>query len=82
MTIVIGYAELYYLLIGASRALALDKIAKTLHKEVHRLKALRLVNPNVRAEEIEFFEQELRNLSEIMASTSLRLDAIRVIVAT
>ena len=63
-----------------TRARALDKTAKTLHKEIDRLRALRLVNSNVRLEEVEFFQQELQDLTEIMASTSLRLDAVRVIV--
>ncbi len=45
-------------------------------------KALSLVNPNVRAEEIQFFEQQLEMLTEVLDSASLRLDALRVIVAT
>ncbi|MDP1558674.1 MAG: RNA polymerase-associated protein RapA [Nitrosomonas sp.] len=50
--------------------------------EIDRLKALRQVNPNVREEEIRFFEQQLDHLTQAFNSTKLRLDALRVIVAT
>lgn len=50
--------------------------------EIERLKALRQVNPNVRDEEIQFFEQQLQQLTGALKSSNLRLDAVRVIVAT
>lgn len=50
--------------------------------EIERLKALRKANPNVRAEEIRFFEQQLENLIHAFNSTNLRLDALRIIIAT
>ena len=53
-----------------------------LSKEVSRLKALQLVNPNIRQEEIEFFETQLAALSKILEAASARLDAVRVIVTT
>ncbi|MES0326872.1 MAG: RNA polymerase-associated protein RapA, partial [Gammaproteobacteria bacterium] len=56
--------------------------SEALLREVNRLKALSKVNPNVRASEIEFFENELAALSKVLDSASLRLDALRVIVAT
>lgn len=59
-----------------------DQTKQTLMKEVNRLKALRLVNPNVREEEIEFFEEQLAALTKVLESANLRLDAVRVIVAT
>lgn len=55
---------------------------QTLQKEINRLKALRLVNPNVRDEEISFFETQWRILDEVLDSAVPRLDALRVIVAT
>jgi ATP-dependent helicase HepA len=55
---------------------------QTLNREIHRLRALRQVNVNVRNEEIEFFQQQQEMLSRALQSASLRLDAIRVIVAT
>lgn len=56
--------------------------SEALLREVNRLKALSKVNPNVRDNEIEFFENQLSALSKVLDSASLRLDAIRVIVAT
>lgn len=50
--------------------------------EINRLKALQLVNPNIRREEIDFFEQQMTALSKILDAASPRLDAVRVIVAT
>jgi len=55
---------------------------QTLNREINRLRALRQVNPNVRDEEIVFFEQQQEMLNRALQSASLRLDAIRVIVAT
>lgn len=54
---------------------------QTLLKEINRLKALKLVNPNVREEEITFFETQWRVLDEVLDSAVPRLDAMRVIVA-
>ncbi len=54
----------------------------TLLTEINRLKALRRVNPNVRVEEIHFFERQLQTLGDSLDRASLRLDAVRVIVAT
>ena len=56
--------------------------SETLLREVNRLKALSKVNPNVRADEIEFFEDQLKALTKVLDSATLRLDAIRVLVAT
>ncbi|OQW40989.1 MAG: hypothetical protein A4S08_02980 [Proteobacteria bacterium SG_bin4] len=50
--------------------------------EIERLKALRQVNSSVRDEEIQFFEQQLQQLTGALESSNLRLDAIRAIVAT
>jgi len=55
---------------------------QSLEKEISRLKALKQVNPNVRAEEIEYFEQQWKMLDSMLDSTNLRLDAIRVVVTT
>ncbi|NNJ96231.1 MAG: RNA polymerase-associated protein RapA [Gammaproteobacteria bacterium] len=52
-----------------------------LMREINRLKALQLVNPNVRGDEIMFFEKQLQALSKLIDATRLRLDALRVIVA-
>ncbi len=55
---------------------------ETLLREVNRLKALSKVNPNVRDSEIEFFENQLTALTKVLDSANLRLDSLRVIVAT
>ena len=58
------------------------RIQQTFTPEIERLKALQQVNPNVRDEEIQFFEQQLQQLTGALQSSNLRLDAVRVIVAT
>jgi len=63
-------------------ALAHNQSEETLMREINRLKALRLVNPNVRVDEINYFERQLKLLAQAIDSASLRLDAVRVIVAT
>ena len=63
-------------------AQAHDKTKETFTLEIERLKALHKVNPNVREEEIQFFEQQLKDLTLALNTTHLRLDALRVIVAT
>ncbi|QOJ22256.1 MAG: RNA polymerase-associated protein RapA [Gammaproteobacteria bacterium] len=65
-------------LIAAAEA----RIQQTFTPEIERLKALQQVNPNVRDEEIQFFEQQLLQLTGALKSSNLRLDAARVIVAT
>jgi ATP-dependent helicase HepA len=55
---------------------------QTLDKEISRLKALRLVNSNVRQAEIDFFETQLSGISSLLESANLRLDALRVVVVT
>ncbi len=52
-----------------------------LQNEVNRLLALQSINPNVRDEEIHFFENQLKLVSEQIDAANIRLDAIRVLVA-
>jgi ATP-dependent helicase HepA len=61
---------------------AQNQIKQTVKQEIDRLKALYKINPNVRLEEIEFFERQLENLLKRLESANLRLDAIRIIIAT
>jgi ATP-dependent helicase HepA len=61
---------------------ALNQARHTLLGEVDRLRALRRVNPNVREEEIAFFEGQWQTLERIIEAVSPRLDALRVIVTT
>ncbi len=55
---------------------------QTLDREINRLKALQQHNPNVRDEEIQFFEQQLQALTEALTNSSPRMDAMRVIITT
>ena len=61
---------------------ARDQIQQLFTQEIERLQALQKVNPNVRMEEIEFLQQQLEGLLRMLHSMHLRLDALRVIVAT
>jgi len=61
---------------------ARDHSTQSLTREVDRLKALALVNPNVRNEEIEFMEQQREAVMVALDSATLRLDALHVVVAT
>lgn len=53
-----------------------------LFEEINRLRELREVNPNIRDEEIVFFETQWAQLNKSLNSASPRLDAVRVIVVT
>ena len=61
--------------------LAHQQSGEILRREINRLKALSQINPNIRDEEIEFFEQQLQALDEVLDAASLRLDSLRVIIA-
>ena len=49
--------------------------------EIERLQALQKVNPGVRDDEIEFFQNQLNHFEAALEQARLRLDAVRVIVA-
>ncbi|HKJ52232.1 MAG TPA: RNA polymerase-associated protein RapA [Gammaproteobacteria bacterium] len=53
-----------------------------LGREIERLLALQQVNPGVRDEEIGFFRQQQARFEAALEHARLRLDAVRVIVAT
>lgn len=59
-----------------------EKSHQMLSSEIHRLQALRQVNPNVREEEIDFLQNQLTALDQAINATTPRLDALRVIVST
>ena len=61
---------------------AQQNATEVLSKEINRLKALSKVNPNIRKDEIAYFEKQLSMLTEVIDAANLRLDAVRVIVAT
>ena len=59
-----------------------EQATEVLTKEINRLTALSKVNPNIRADEIQYFEKQLSTLKDVIDAANLRLDAVRVIVAT
>ncbi len=63
-------------------ALAHKEANESLNNEINRLKYLSNINPNIRPDEIAFFEQQLASLTQVLDATRLRLDALRVIVVT
>ena len=88
-----GYTSLLRDMVDASEKLANRQTPKLLAaaheqsqqmlgKEIHRLEGLARVNPNVRKEETEFLELQQQAVSAALDSASLRLDALRVLVAT
>jgi ATP-dependent helicase HepA len=91
--IIRGYTQQLRAMLAASETLA-DRQApqllaaaraqseRSLQQEIHRLRALGLVNPNVRAEEIGFLELQQEALDAALDAATLRLDALRVIIVT
>jgi len=88
-----AYSEEIRALIGSSEALANQKapaILKAAHKEaeqtltaeISRLKSLKKINPNVREEELQYFVDQYEALNKALDSSSLRLDAIRIVIVT
>ena len=65
-------------ILAAARKQALQMLGR----EIERLAALAQVNPNVRAEEIGFLELQQEAVMSALDSATLRLDALRVLVAT
>lgn len=61
---------------------ARKKSTSNLTIEIERLEALIEVNPNVRSEEIDYYRNQLQIINRKLDQSTLRLDALRVIVAT
>jgi ATP-dependent helicase HepA len=91
--IIRGYTGLLRDMLDASEALAGSQtpaLLATAHEqsrqllgnEIHRLEVLSRVNPNVRKEETEFLELQQEAVAAALDSATLRLDALRVLVAT
>ncbi len=59
---------------------AVEKAVACYTREIRRLAALREVNPNVRDDEMEALQQELRSLHQQIQGARLRLEAVRIIV--
>ena len=59
---------------------AARRVNDVLGEELDRLEELARVNANVRAEELEFLQVQLRQLQQAIAKTQPHLDALRVII--
>ncbi len=64
------------------REAALQAAREELDEEIDRLAALRTRNPNVRPEEIDHLESHRQAVLDALASATLRLDAVRIVVTT
>lgn len=61
-------------------AAAQQQVTAEINAELARMRALALVNPNVRQSEIDHLEQRLAASQHYLAQAKLRLDALRVIM--
>lgn len=61
---------------------AYEQVKKTLEKEINRLNALREVNPNIREDEIDYFKKQWQALDDTLQHASIRLDALRLVIAS
>jgi ATP-dependent helicase HepA len=64
------------------RAASLVKMQTSLSEEQERLVALKQINPNIRQEEITFYDKQRNDLATYIEKTQLQLDAIRLIVVS
>jgi ATP-dependent helicase HepA len=68
--------------LDAIRSESLDKMQTSLSEEQARLIALKQVNPNIRQEEITFYDKQRSELTKHIEKAQLKLDAIRLIVVS
>lgn len=61
---------------------ALERMLSQQQAELQRLEALAAVNPNIRQQEIDLLRDETQSLAGYLNAAQLKLDALRVIVAT
>ncbi|CCQ09443.1 RNA polymerase associated protein RapA [Pseudoalteromonas luteoviolacea B = ATCC 29581] len=61
---------------------AREQVSTELTEEQARLVALKAINPNIREEEISFFDKQQKQLLTHIEKAQMKLDAIRVIVVT
>ena len=50
-------------------------------EEIQRLEALAAVNPNIKEEEIEYLKEQTEYLLQCIMNASLKLDAVRLVIA-
>ncbi|CSA14721.1 RNA polymerase associated protein RapA [Vibrio cholerae] len=66
--------------VSAIREQAQRDMQQSLNSELERLLALKAVNPNIRDEEIEVLDQQIKELTGYIAQAQYQLDSLRLIV--
>ncbi|CCN45097.1 RNA polymerase-associated protein rapA [Vibrio nigripulchritudo MADA3029] len=61
---------------------ALKDMQSSLNGELERLQALKAVNPNIRDEELEAIEAQIKELTGYIQSAQIQLDSLRLIVVS
>jgi len=64
------------------REQAMQEMQQSLNGELERLQALKAVNPNIRDEEIEAIEAQIKELTGLINRAQLQLDSLRLIVVS
>ncbi|CCN37995.1 RNA polymerase-associated protein rapA [Vibrio nigripulchritudo SO65] len=64
------------------RESALKDMQSSLNGELERLQALKAVNPNIRDEELEAIEAQIKELTGYIQSAQIQLDSLRLIVVS
>ncbi len=63
------------------QAQAMIDMKEQLSRETDRMRALATINPNIRADEIEFLEARQKRLETAINNAQVRLEAVRLIIA-
>ncbi|OIQ24212.1 RNA polymerase-associated protein RapA [uncultured Vibrio sp.] len=66
----------------AVREQAQQEMQASLNGELERLQALKAVNPNIRDEEIEAIDAQIKELTQYISKAQVQLDSLRVIVVS
>ncbi len=64
------------------RAQAMQDMQQNLNGELERLQALKVVNPNIRDEELEAIEAQIKELTGLINRAQIQLDSLRLIVVS
>ena len=64
------------------RQQAHQDMQQSLNAELERLQALKAVNPNIRDEEIDVIEEQIKELTGYINQAQVQLDSLRLIVVS
>ncbi len=68
--------------VEAIRSQAQQEMQASLNSELERLQALKAVNPNIRDEEIEAIDEQIKELTSYIGQAQYQLDSLRMIVVS